>query len=222
MEFKIEGITNPYTGERKEMVEGYYIVQKPRSVEIPTQDGKTITAQVVILEILYTDGKTGKRNTSLFSFVLGCPRGFYSKPPLTREGLPPMGIMDGDLPEETKEGELAFQALLSQHIREKKAASAAEREAKREQKTAELCELFQQTVLTETEKGASEVEALRLAAAEKMAHKAALKSSRIEAAEARKNPPRVIAVAKRTSRSAATLAASAPADAAPQAMELEM
>jgi len=200
MEFTVEGITNTFTGVRTEMDQNSLTVHKPRSVELPTSNGNVILAQVVCLEISYTDGKSGKRNTSLVSSVLGCRRAFYSKPPLTREGMPPMGFMDGHFPPETEEGKLAFEALLSQHIREKKAASAAEREAKRAKEAADLCDVFQKVVLTEIENGASEVEALRLAAAEKLAHKAALKASKIEAAEACKAPPRVIAVAKRTKR----------------------
>ena len=220
----IEGITSTFTGVRTEMVEGSFIVHKPSLVELPTQDGNTITAQVVRLEISYTDGKSGKRNTSLVSSVVGSHRVFYTKPPLTREGMPPMGIMDGDLPLETEEGKLAFEALLSQHIREKKAASAAEREAKRAKEADDLCDVFKKVVLTETENGATEVEALRIAAAEKLDRKAALKASKIEAAGPCKAPPRVIAVAKRAKKgSAAALAAptdlalvSAPA-AAPEA-----
>ena len=206
---KIDGITNTFTSLRTEYDQDRVLVNKPRVTELRDTNGNVVHAYVYSAEISYPDHKSGKLSVSLLSFVSGCNCAIFTKPALTREGLPPMGIMDGIFPPETPEGEIAFQALVSQHVLSKKAASAAERQAKRDQEAASLADLFQQVAITETEKGSTEVEALRLAAAAKIAQKAALKASKIEASEACKAPPRVIAVAKR-SRNAPVAADAAP------------
>lgn len=196
---KIDGVTTPFTVLTYDP--NSVSVNKPCITELRDSNGNVVIAEVWSAEVSYIvhkKGEASKRAVSLLSFVSGCNRVIFTKPGLNHQGLPPMGIMYGILPPETPEGEIAFQALLTQHILAKKAASAAERQAKREQEADALSDLFQQVVITETSNGSTEVDAKRLAAAAMIEEKNALKASKRAAAEACKAPPRVIAFARRS------------------------